>query len=337
MSQTLKIAVPMAGYGSRLRPLTWSKPKALLQLAGKTVLDYVLEQFNTLPDQENVEFVFIVGPFQLAQVQKFVEQNYPNLKVHFTVQESMRGQSDALWQAREYLSGPMLMVFSDTLVDADFSVLENINGEAIAWVKEVPDPHSYGVTLLDEQGNVCKLVEKPTDLSNRLAVVGFYYFPSAEDLLAAIQQQMEQNRTLNNEFFLVDAINIMLDRGLRMRPIQVGVWLDAGKTNTLLETNQYMLEKGNDNSAEAAKRPGIAVIPPVFIHPEAQITSSVIGPYVSIGRDCSLEKVIVNNSIIDEGTTVSAMVLENSLLGRDVQIRGRATCLNLGDNSASIE
>jgi glucose-1-phosphate thymidylyltransferase len=337
MTQTLKIAVPMAGYGSRLRPLTWSKPKALLHLAGKTVLDYVLEQFSTLPDQENVEYVFIVGPYQLDQVQKFMEQNYPHLKVHFTIQENMRGQSDALWQAREYLSGPMLMVFSDTLVDADFSVLKEIDGEAVAWVKEVPDPRSYGVTVLNEQGNVRKLVEKPADNSNRLAVVGFYYFPSAENLLAAIQKQMEQNLTLKNEFFLVDAINIMLDQGLRMRPIQVGVWLDAGRATTLLETNQHMLDKGNDNSAEAAKRPGIAVIPPVFIHPDAQITSSVIGPHVSIGRDCCLENVIVRNSIIDESTIVSAMVLENSLLGRDVQIRGRATCLNLGDNSASIE
>lgn len=335
--QTLKIAIPMAGLGTRLRPHTWSKPKALLQLAGKTVLDHVLNQFNSLPDNFDVEYVFIVGPYQLEQVKTFMEQQYPEKKTYYPVQEVMRGQSHALWQAREYLSGPMLMVFADTLVDADFSNLNNMGDQAVAWVKEVPDPRRFGVTIVNDEGRVTKLVEKPSSMDNRLAVVGFYYFPSAEDLFSAIQEQMDQNIQLKNEYFLADAINIMLGRGLDMRAVQVKVWLDAGTPSSMLETNQWLLDHGQDNSAEAAKRSGVAVVPPVFIHPDAEVIDSVVGPYVSVGCECRIEKVIVQNSILDEGTQVKTMILEDSLLGRDVQVQGQPSRLNLGDNAMAME
>lgn len=335
--QTLKIAIPMAGLGTRLRPHTWSKPKALLQLAGKTVLDHVLNQFNSLPEDYDVEYVFIVGPYQLEQVKAFMEQAYPEKKTYYPVQEVMRGQSHALWQAREYLSGPMLMVFADTLVDADFSNLNNLGDQAVAWVKEVPDPRRFGVTIVDDEGRVTKLVEKPASMDNRLAVVGFYYFPSAEDLFSAIQEQMDQNIQLKNEYFLADAINIMLARGLDMRAVKVNVWLDAGTPASMLETNQWLLDHGQDNSDEARKRVGVAVVPPVFIHPDAEVIDSVVGPHVSIGCECRIEKVIVKNSILDEGTQVNTMILEDSLLGRDVQVQGQPSRLNLGDNAMAME
>ncbi len=335
--QTLKIAIPMAGLGTRLRPHTWSKPKALLQLAGKTVLDHVLNQFNSLPDNFDVEYVFIVGPYQLEQVKSFMEQEYPDKKTNYPVQEVMRGQSHALWQAREYLTGPMLMVFADTLVDADFSNLNNLGNQAVAWVKEVPDPRRFGVAIVGEQGKVSRLVEKPSSMDNRMAVVGFYYFPSAEDLFSAIQEQMDRNVQLKNEYFLADAVNIMLDRGLDMRAVEVNVWLDAGTPSSMLDTNQWLLDHGQDNSAEAAKRTGVAVVPPVFIHPNAEVVDSVVGPYVSIGCECRIEKVIVKNSILDEGTQVKTMILEDSLLGRDVQVQGQPSRLNLGDNAMAVE
>jgi glucose-1-phosphate thymidylyltransferase len=327
----------MAGLGTRLRPHTWSKPKALLQLAGKTVLDHVLNQFNSLPDNFDVEYVFIVGPYQLEQVKSFMEQEYPDKKTNYPVQEVMRGQSHALWQAREYLTGPMLMVFADTLVDADFSNLNNLGNQAVAWVKEVPDPRRFGVAIVGEQGKVSRLVEKPSSMDNRMAVVGFYYFPSAEDLFSAIQEQMDRNVQLKNEYFLADAVNIMLDRGLDMRAVEVNVWLDAGTPSSMLDTNQWLLDHGQDNSAEAAKRTGVAVVPPVFIHPNAEVVDSVVGPYVSIGCECRIEKVIVKNSILDEGTQVKTMILEDSLLGRDVQVQGQPSRLNLGDNAMAVE
>jgi len=336
MPETLKIAIPMAGLGTRMRPQTWSKPKPLIALAGKTVLDYVLEQFDSLPDPRNTEFIFIVGPNQTEQVAEHMKHFHPDKVVHFVVQEKMRGQSDALYLAREYLHGPMLMAFSDTLIESDLSFLKDEKMDAVAWVRAVEDPRRFGVAVADASGRVSRLVEKPQDKLNNLAVVGFYYFREAEQLMAAIEEQIEKNITLKGEFFLADALNIMLSRGLTMHTQPVEVWMDAGLPEALLETNRYLLQHGKDNSAEAAKRPGVAVIPPVFVHPSARVEASVIGPYVSLGEECDLCNVVVSNSILDEGAQVKSMVIENSLLGRSVQVQGQVARLNLGDQSWAV-
>lgn len=334
MPQTLKIAVPMAGLGTRMRPHTYSKPKPLIALAGKTVLDYVLEQFDSLPADLVKEYVFIVGPTQLEQVQAHMQSHHPGVAVHYVVQEKMRGQSDALYLAREHLSGPMLMAFSDTLVETDLSAVSRSDLDGMAWVRAVPDPRRFGVAQLNQEGYVTRLIEKPQDRSNNLVVVGFYYFRCGEDLMDAIAEQMERNLTLKDEFFLADAVNILLERGAKMRTQAVDAWMDAGMPDALLETNRYLLEHGHDNSQLAAKeRPGVAIIPPVFISPHATITNSVIGPFVSIGEDCHLDQVVVDNSILEEGAQVKHMILSGSHLGRDVQVFGQITHLNLGDQS----
>jgi glucose-1-phosphate thymidylyltransferase len=203
----------------------------------------------------------------------------------------------------------------------------------VAWVKPVEDPRRFGVAEVDEDGWVKRLIEKPQDVNNNLVVVGFYYFRSGEALVGAIEEQMRRHITLKNEYFLADAVNILLEQGMTMRTKQVDIWLDAGTPDSVLETNRYLLEHGHDNSALVARRPGMTIIPPVFIHETALVESSVVGPNVSIGPDCQILRAIVQNSIVEEGTHVEEMILEDSLIGRNVHLRGQPVKLNLGDES----
>lgn len=333
MKPVIKIAVPMAGYGTRMRPHTWSKAKPLIALAGMTVLDHVLEQFETLPDSLEREYVFIVGPNQLGQIKDHMQANHPQKNVNFVVQEVMRGQSDALHLAREHLSGPLLIAYSDTMIETDLSAIGDETADGLAWVREVEDPRRFGVAQVDEDGWITRLIEKPNDIDNKLAVVGFYYFKDSEDLVAAIEEQMRRNVMVKNEYFLVDAINIMLEDGARMRTRQVNVWLDAGIPEALLETNRHLLSHGFDNSLEIRPQEDIAIIPPVNIHGSAQIRASVIGPNVSVGKNCVIERVVISNSILEDGVSVCNSILDGSILGRDVQVDGKPESLNLGDNA----
>ncbi|MBP1692838.1 MAG: putative nucleotidyl transferase [Chloroflexi bacterium] len=329
---TIKVAIPMAGLGTRLRPHTWSKPKQLVSVAGKAMIDHVIDSLSTLPDPANIELINIVG-YLGDQIEDYLSEHYPNLKTYYVVQDDPRGQSHAIQLAREHLNGPLLVVFADTLLETNLSFLADEEAEAVVWVKPVPDPRRFGVVELDGKGYVKRLIEKPQDLTNNLAVVGFYYFKDSASLLSAIEEQVERRIQIKGEYFLADAINILLERGLRMRVEKVNVWLDAGTPEALLETNRYLLQHGLDNSEQAKQRPGIVVVPPVFIHPTAQVCESIIGPCVSLGAGCKVEHSIIRESILEDEAYISSVMLENSLVGRRAQLTRRAAMINAGDNT----
>jgi glucose-1-phosphate thymidylyltransferase len=317
-----------------MRPHTWSKPKPLIPLAGRTVLDHCLSQFSSLPAAFEPEYIFIVSPFQVEQVSAYLKQHYPGLPWQMVVQEVMRGQSDAVYLARQFLQDEMLVCFSDTLVDANFTGLDQEPLDGIAWVKPVPDPRRFGVAEVNASGRVTRFVEKPQSLENNRVVVGFYYFRSGQALMKAIEEQVRRNVSLKGEFFLTDAINILLESGAKMRTQEVSVWLDAGIPDAVLETNRYLLAHGQDNSAEVAARfPEAILRPPVYVHPSAVLEGAVIGPFAAIGAGCTIRHAVITNSILDENTKVENLVLEGSLLGRRVYAAGHADQLNLGDDA----
>jgi glucose-1-phosphate thymidylyltransferase len=190
---------------------------------------------------------------------------------------------------------------------------------------------------VNKAGMVKRLIEKPQDVTNNLVVVGFYYFKEGGDLVSAIEEQMRRKITLNGEYFLADAINILLEKGAKMRTHPVDIWLDAGTTESILATNRYLLEHGRDNSREVDCHPDSVIIPPVFIHPDAIVEGSIIGPYVSLSPNCHIQGAIVRNSILEEGANVSTILLEGSLLGKNVIVKGQSVRLNLGDQSSAFE
>jgi len=334
----LKIVIPMAGWGKRMRPQTWSKPKPLVSVAGRTTLDHLLEMFDSIPDRKNAEYVFIVGPYLgELQIPAFMQANHGILKTHYVVQSNMRGQSDALYLARQFLTGPMIMCFSDTLIETDFSFLANETSDGVAWVKSVPDPRRFGVAEVNKAGGVTRLIEKPQTTENNLAVVGCYYFKHGEELISAIEEQMQRDISLNGEYFLVNAINILLERGAQFRTQKVSIWLDTGTFEATLETNRYLLEHGRENSAYHVNE-DVKIIRPVFIHPSAQVKNSTIGPHVSIGADCVISGSKIENSILEAGVTVNEAGLSGSFIGRQVKVEGRGAdetpmTLNVGDDS----
>jgi len=340
-NESLKVVIPMAGWGTRMRPHTWSKPKPLVSVAGKTSLEHLLDMFKTLPDPENTEFVFIVGPFLgELQIPAFIKTNYPNLKAHYVVQHEMKGQSHALALAREYLRGPMIMCFSDTLMETDFSFLATEQADGVAWVMPVEDPRRFGVAEEGTDGWVKRFIEKPQSMDNNLVVVGCYYFKNSDTLLAAIDDQMNRGVMLKNEYFLTDAISIMIESGAKVRTQKISTWLDTGTIEATLDTNKLLLEKIG-TKAQNFKGSNVKIVEPVAIHESAEVSNSTIGPYASIGANCKIVNSQIAESILEADCEINDAALNRSLIGKQAKVRGRGDGhvmqLNIGDTSSIIQ
>lgn len=327
----MKLVIPMAGFGSRMRPHTWTRPKPLLPVAGKPMLAHILERFRALPIQE---YVFISG-WLGEQAENYVHETY-DLPAHFVKQEEMLGQAHALWLAREHMQGPLFMLFVDTLFDdVDFSNLDAGDADGVIFTKEVEDPRRFGVVETDSSERAQRLVEKPDSVTNKKALIGLYYFRDGAWLARACESLMEKRIQTKGEYYLADAVNLMIKEGANFQVRTVGVWQDTGKPETTFITHRYLLEHGCDNSFDTP-RPGVSIIPPVYIHPEAVIETSVIGPHVSVGKGARISNSILRDCIVDEDTKIEAEILEESLIGRWVSLSGKFRKLNIGDSSTEL-
>ena len=325
----MKIIIPLAGFGTRLRPHTYTKPKPLINVAGKAVVGHILDKFAVV----QVEEFIIVHGYLGEQIQSYMATHYPQYRARYVEQKELIGQADAILRCRPFVSGPVLIIFVDTLFEADLSGLAKETADAVAFVKEVDDPRRFGVAVLGKDGCVKRFVEKPESMDNRLVVIGMYYIKNSIALMRACQDLIDRNIQTKGEYFLADALNLMIEAGFKFRTQTVNVWEDCGKPETVLHTNRYLLEHGHDNSAEHAGN-GYLVIPPVNIAPTAIIEASVIGPYATISDGCRVTGSIIRDSIIDEDARIEDTTLDQSLIGKGALVKSKYYRLNVGDSSS---
>jgi glucose-1-phosphate thymidylyltransferase len=318
------IILPVAGFGTRLRPQTWSKPKPLVALAGKPMLSHVLDRVMPLQPER---VIFVTG-FLGEQVESWARKSIP-VPVEIVIQPEMRGQTDAIIRTRHLQSKDALILFPDMLFEADFSGLAKTDADVVMFTKEVDDPSALGVAVVRD-GKIERLVEKPKDLVSQLAVIGIYYFKHMPDLFAAVEEQMERGISLKNEYFIADAIQLMIDVGKTVVPAPVTLWEDCGNADALLNTNRVLLS----GTAEGTRTVGTSlVIEPSAIDKSAVLERSVIGPYASISAGVTVTDSIVRDSILDEGATVESAIIAHSIVGRGAVVEGTPDRLNVGDVS----
>ncbi len=320
----MKVIIPLAGFGKRLRPHTYTKPKPLIPVAGKAVLGHILDK---LAGMEIEEVIFVVG-YLGDQIRSYVEAGY-DFPCRFLEQQELKGQAHAIHLAKEHLSGPVLIIFVDTIFETDISVLSQEPSDGVIYVKEVEDPRRFGV-VITEGGFITKLVEKPSTPVSNLAVIGLYYIKDSQVLMDCIAELIEKDIKTKGEYFLADALQLMINRGARFVPRNVEVWEDCGKPETLLHTNRYLLEHG---SAQEIETDNSVLIAPVHIDRSAVIKDSVIGPHVSVARGVTVVRSIIRDSIIDEAAHIKDANLNQSLIGKDARVLGSAQRLNVGDAS----
>jgi glucose-1-phosphate thymidylyltransferase len=329
----MKVIILLGGYGTRMRPHAWSRPKPLLQVAHNTVVGHILDQMREVTTEE----VILVVGYKGEQIRDWVEAHYSHLDLHFVTQHEARGQAHALWLCRDLLQtgGEVVVTLGDIIIDADFAgIAAGVPSEATAvfQVMEIDDPRQFGVVRLDEQGFISQIIEKPATGSYTQALAGVYWFRDGRPLWQTVDETLATERQTNGEYYLADAFQLMLERGAQIAVQPIRSIVDVGSPQNRLNANRRLLE----NWAGAPNRQTTGcnlIIPPVYIHPTAAISTSVVGPYVTIGRDVCLDHVIIQNSIVDEGATVRKIILADSLVGERVQLSGQAQTAVIGDDS----
>ena len=323
----MKVIIPLAGKGTRLRPHTHLVPKPMLKIAGKPVMAYILEDLERLGGVDQV--IYVTGHLK-EKVEQYARTQF-KLPAAFVEQTVQDGTAGAVKLAEPYVDQDVLIIFVDTIFETDLSVIKRTDADGIIWVKEVEDYQRFGVVVTDKDGNMTKIVEKPDTPISKRANIGLYYVKNWKLLYEGIDHVLKQPKN-KGEYYLTDAFQYMIDKGAKLKVIDVEGWYDAGKLDTLLETNRIVLDKG------AARRPknveaSVTIHDPVYIEDDVTITNSTIGPNVTLGKGSRVESSTLTDTIVGSKGTIRHSQLHNSLIGDEVVIEGLRGELTVADHS----
>lgn len=333
----MRIIVPMAGRGSRLRPHTLTTPKPLLPVAGKPIVERLVEDIAGIYGGPIDEIVFIIGDFG-EKVEQQLKQVAERLGSTGTIayQDKPLGTAHAIQCAGDALNDELIIAFADTLFRADFTLDRQKDGAI--WVKEVEDPRAFGVVTVNEQGAISGMVEKPETPVSNLAIIGIYYVKDGAALKAEIQHLLDNDIKSKGEYQLTDALENLRNKGKVFVPGKVEDWMDCGNKSNLLSTNRsvlgYLHRDKKLQTPEADPANGVIIHPPCFIHPATQLADCIVGPHVSIGEGSQVKNAVVKNSIIQNYASVTNTVLEDSIVSNYAQAAPQPRVVNLGDFSA---
>ncbi len=320
----MQVIIPLAGKGTRLRPHTHLVPKPMLKVAGRPVMDWVMDRIEGLGV---TELIFITG--HLKDVVEAYSRDRYGLPCRFIEQKVQDGTAGAINLARPFVTGPVLIIFVDTVFEADLSLIKRTDADGIIWAKEVEDYQRFGVVVTDADGFMTQIVEKPSTPISKLANIGLYFIRDVDALWAGIDDVLAAP-TNKGEYFLTDAFQRMIENGRRILAAEVGGWYDCGAPGTLLETNGILLEKG---AARRRDFPGVVISDPVYIEDGVTIERSSIGPNVSIEAGTHISDSTIRNSIIGRDAVIGTSSLDGALLGNRVQVTGLRGDASLGDDS----
>ncbi len=330
----MKIIIPMAGKGKRMRPHTLTVPKPLINVAGKPIVQRLVEDITKVCGEKVDEIAFIIGADFGKEVEAHLIKIAEEQGAAGTIcyQQKALGTAHAIMCAKESITGKTVVAFADTLFKADFVM--DTEQEGVIWVQGIEDPSQFGVVKLNDAGVITDFVEKPTTFVSNLAIIGIYYFKDGDNLKKELQYLLDNNITEKGEFQLTNALENMKQKGLLFKPGKVTEWLDCGNKNATVYTNQRVLEF--DNSKPSLKGKNISntnslIIEPCFIGDNVVLENSIVGPHVSIGDGTVLKDAIIKNCIIQSHTKINKSIIENSMIGEGAEINGKSLDLSVSD------
>ncbi|WP_129750539.1 sugar phosphate nucleotidyltransferase [Flavobacterium beibuense] len=333
----MRIIVPMAGRGSRLRPHTLTVPKPLIPIAGKPIVHRLVEDIAGVINQEIEEIAFIIHKDFGTQVEKDLVAIAEKLGAKGSIyyQEQPLGTAHAIMSAKESMKGPIVVAYADTLFRADFTL--DTTADSVIWVKQVEDPSAFGVVQLNDKNEIVDFVEKPKEFVSDLAIIGIYYFKSGETLREELQYLLDNNVVKGGEYQLTDGLENMKQKGMKFVPGKVDEWMDCGNKNVTVETNSRMLNflhnDGENLVSQNVVLENSTIVPPCFIGENVVLKNATVGPNVSLGNNTRVESSVIKNSLVQTNAVITNAHLDNAMIGNHAAFNGKFTSISIGDYS----